>query len=115
MTAIDHFLYFYTPCLSLRDIRLALRFATEYGSREGFFTILKTHRRNFDDYSSVEKALRDYGFKKEDQKATEKETPQAQVRKAFFRESLLKGLGFDERKKVAYVEKVFKGRLIKKD
>ena len=113
MTAAEHFLYFYTPCLSLRDVRIALQFVAQYGPREGFFTILKTHRRTFDDYTAIEKALRDYyGFEKEVKKSDEKETPQVQVKKALFRESALKGLDFDQRKKIQKIEKIFKGRLI---
>ncbi len=114
MIASDHFLYFYTPCLSLRDIRIALQFVQTYGPREGFFTILKTHRRTFDNYPAIEQALRDYyGFKEEAKKDGEKESPQAQVKKALFRESALKGLDFDQRKKIRQVEKIFKGRILK--
>ncbi len=118
MTVADHFLYFYTPCLTLRDVRIALQFVAQYGGREGFFVILKTHRRTFDDYVAVERALRDYyGVEKDGKKATEKNadvasSPQAQVKKALFRESALKGLDFEERKKVIKIEKLFKGRWI---
>jgi hypothetical protein len=113
VTVAYHFLYFYTPCLTLRDVRIALQFVAQYGGREGFFVILKTHRRTFDDYIAVERALRDYyGVQKDDKKATEENSPQAQVKKALFRESALKGLDFEERKKVIKIEKLFKGRWI---
>ncbi len=113
MNTADHFLYFYTPCLSLRDIRLALQYVASYGGREGFFVLLKTNRRTFDDFNAVEKALRDYyGFTKEVKKNGEKESPQVQVKKALFRESTLKGLDTNQKKAVTLVEKVFKGRYL---
>jgi len=121
VSTADHFLYFRIPCLSLRDVRIALQFVARYGDRakgdgHDFLTLLKTNRRTFDDYPAIEKALRDYyGFQKEAKKDGEKETPQEQVKKAIFRESALKGLDFEERKKIIKIEKLFKGRYIKNE
>lgn len=124
VTSADHFLYFYVPCLSLRDVRIALQFVGQYDSRpkgarpsgetrEDFFVLLRTYRRTFDDYQAIEKALRDcYGFKKEDQKSGEKENTQVQIKKALFRESALKGLDWSQKQKVLKVEKIFKGRIL---
>ena len=118
MTVIDHYLYFYTPCLSTRDIRIALQFVAQCGARtEALFAFLKTHRRTFDDYPALEKALRHYyGFeKKEVKKAGEKESIQTEVKRALFRESAFKGLDFKEKKAVIKIEKLFQGRYIKND
>ena len=113
MPISDHYLYFYTPCLQLRDIRIALDFMGKCNNLEALFIILKTHRRTFIDYPAIEKALRDYyGFKKEVQNQNQIETPQAQVKKALFRESALKGLDWSQKQKVTKIEKIFKGRYL---
>lgn len=113
MPTSDHYLYFYTPCLQLRDIRIALDFMGKCNNPEALFIILKTHRRTFNDYPAIEKALRDYyGFAKEVKNQSEKESPESQVKKTLFRESALKGLDWSQKQKVGKVEKIFKGRYI---
>ena len=112
MPKSDYYLYFYTPCLQLRDIRIALDFMGKCNNPEALFIILKTHRRTFNDYPAIEKALKDYyGYQKEVQNTT-KESPEAQIKKALFRESSLKGLDWNQKQKVDKVEKIFKGRYI---
>lgn len=111
MANLDSFLYFVTPCLPSRDIRIYLQLHSQFGSREGFSEILHSQRKTFDNYPALLAALKDYHGKQE-KAAQEKSHPAAQVKRALQREKLLQGFTAEEKSGIHKVEKIFKGRIL---
>lgn len=112
MPSIDNYLYFVTPCLPSRDIRLALQLVAQFGSREGFFTILHSQRKVFDNYPATLAALKDYYGREKEKTSEAKIHPAVEVKNALRREKLLEGFTAEEKSKIHKVEKIFKGRLL---
>ena len=115
MPIIDNYLYFINPCLSLRDIRIALQLVAQYGDRSGFFDILASQRRAFENYPAICLALKDfYGKEKSSQEKSgqAKTSPEAQVKTALKWEEATKGCSQKEKAQIHKTQKLFKGRIL---
>ncbi len=109
MTTLEARLYFTSPCLPLRDIRIALNLAAHYGTREGFLDIILSQSKTFDNFDAIFVVLKDfYG-----QAEPKKEIPKAQtVNQSLEEEKRFKGATFTEKQNILKIKKKLQGRYI---
>jgi len=74
-------LYFHTPCLNLSDVVMALWLYATWGGTEHFFTVLDSHKRDFDNFKTVHEIIREFY-------ASQKRDEEIQAQKASGKKSL---------------------------
>ncbi len=108
MTTLAARLYFTTPTLSLRDIRIALSFDAHYGTREGILDLIRSQAKTFDNFDAIFVVLKDFYGQAEPKKEIQKDT----IQKLFEEEKRFKGATFTEKQNILKIKKKFEGRYI---